>query len=102
MEKNSLQYPYFRHASRSRLELGECLQTGCLQGGKEEFEHSGEPYSLNSLWGGGERAGRCSESVCRVVECLGKVFCSSFYIPIVAIQDHHHNVNCRVPEVWSV
>ena len=35
--ENSLQYPFFRHASRSRLELGDCLQAGCLQGGSEEF-----------------------------------------------------------------
>ena len=47
--ENSLQYPFFRHASRSRLELGDCLQTGCLQGGEAEFEHGGEGYSLNSL-----------------------------------------------------
>ena len=47
--KNSLQYLFFRHASRSRLELGDCLQAGCLQGGGDEFEHDGEAYSLNSL-----------------------------------------------------
>ena len=41
--------PFFRHASRSRLELGEWLQAGCLQGGDEEFEHRGEAYSLNNL-----------------------------------------------------
>ena len=52
--ENSLQYPFFRHASRSRLELGDCLQAGCLQGGGEEFEHSGERYSLNSLLRGAE------------------------------------------------
>ena len=40
--ENSLQYPYFRKVSRSRLELGKCLQAGCLQGGEEE-------YSLNNL-----------------------------------------------------
>ena len=45
----SLQYLYFRHASRSRLELGECLQAGCLQGGDEEFKHGGVAYSLNNL-----------------------------------------------------
>ena len=45
--ENSLQYPFFRHASR--LELGECLQAGCLQGRDEEFEHGGEAYSLNNL-----------------------------------------------------
>ena len=47
--ENSLQYLHFRHVPRSRLELGECMQAGCLQGGEEEFEHVGEPYSLNSL-----------------------------------------------------
>ena len=47
--ENSLQYPFFRHASRSRLELGDCLQAGCLQGGSDDFEHGGEAYSLNSL-----------------------------------------------------
>ena len=35
--ENSLQYPFFRHASRSRLELGDWLQAGCLQGGSDEF-----------------------------------------------------------------
>ena len=50
----SLQYPFFRHASRSRLELGDCLQAGCLQGEIEEFEHGGEGYSLNSLLRGAE------------------------------------------------
>ena len=29
--ENSLQYPFFRHATRSWLELGDCLQVGCLQ-----------------------------------------------------------------------
>ena len=52
--ENSLQYPFFRHASRSRLELGDCLQANCLQGGGEEFEHGGEAYSLNSLLRGAE------------------------------------------------
>ena len=47
--ENSLQYRFFRHESRSRLELGDCLQANCLQGGSEEFEHGGEAYSLNSL-----------------------------------------------------
>ena len=47
--KTACKYPYFRHSSRSRLELGECLQAGCLQGGDEEFEHGGEAYSLNNL-----------------------------------------------------
>ena len=50
----TLQYPFFRHASRSRLELGDCLQAGCLQGGSEDFEHGGEAYSLNSLLRGAE------------------------------------------------
>ena len=44
--ENSLQYPFFRHASRSRLELGDCLQANCLQGGSEEFKHGGEAYLL--------------------------------------------------------
>ena len=44
-----MQYQYFQHASRSRLELGECLQAGCLQRGDEEFKHGGEAYSLNNL-----------------------------------------------------
>ena len=44
--ENSLQYPFFEHASRSRLELGDCLQAGCLQGVSEEFEHGGEEYYL--------------------------------------------------------
>ena len=52
--ENSLQYPFFRHASRSRLELGDCLQAGCLQGGGEEFEQTGEGYSLSSLLRGAE------------------------------------------------
>ena len=39
----------FQHASRSRLELGECLQAGCLQGGEGVFEHSRKAYSLNNL-----------------------------------------------------
>ena len=47
--ENSLQYSFFRHVSRSRLELGDCLQAGCLQGGDEEFKHSGEAYSLNHV-----------------------------------------------------
>ena len=47
--ENSLQCPSFRHGSRSRLELGECLQAGSLQRGDEEFEHGGEAYSLNNL-----------------------------------------------------
>ena len=34
--------PFFRHESRSRLELGDCLQVGFLQGGDEVFEHGGE------------------------------------------------------------
>ena len=46
---NSLPYPFFRHESRSRLELGECPRVGCLQGGDEEFEHDGEVYSVNNL-----------------------------------------------------
>ena len=37
------------------MELGECLQTGCLQGSEKEFEHSGEAYSLNSLLVGAEK-----------------------------------------------
>ena len=52
--ENSLQYPFFRQASRSRLELGDCLQAGCLQGVSEEFEHGGEGYSLNTLLRGAE------------------------------------------------
>ena len=52
--ENSLQYTFFRHACRSRLELGDCLQAGCLQGGNYEFEHGGEAYSLNSLIRGAE------------------------------------------------
>ena len=48
--ENSLQYPFFRNVSRSRLELWECLQAGCLQEGDEEFEHGGEAYSLNDLF----------------------------------------------------
>ena len=52
--ENSLQYPFFRHASRSRLELGDCLQANCLQGGSEELEHGGEAYLLNSLLRGAE------------------------------------------------
>ena len=52
--ENSLQYPFFRQASRSRLELGDCLQAGCLEGVSEEFEHSGEGYSLNTLLRGAE------------------------------------------------
>ena len=52
--ENSLQYPFFRHASWSRLELGDCLQAGCLQGVSEEFEHGGEGYSLNTLLRGAE------------------------------------------------
>ena len=44
--ENSLQYPFFRQASRSRLELGDCLQAGCLQGVSEENEHVGEEYYL--------------------------------------------------------
>ena len=47
--ENSLQYPNFRHASRSRLELGKCLYAGCLQGGEEEFKYGRESYSLNNL-----------------------------------------------------
>ena len=47
--ENSLQYPFFRHASRSRFEIGECIQAGCLQGGDEEYKHGGEAYSLNNL-----------------------------------------------------
>ena len=47
--ENSLQYPFFGHASRSRLELGDCLQAGCLQGVSEEFEHGGEEYYLKHL-----------------------------------------------------
>ena len=52
--KNSLQYTFFRHACRSRLELWDCMQAGCLQGGNYEFEHGGEAYSLNSLIRGAE------------------------------------------------
>ena len=52
--EDSLQYPFFRHASRSRLELGDCLQAGCLQGGDEGFEHGGEAYSLSWLLGEAE------------------------------------------------
>ena len=52
--EDSLQYPFFRHASRSRLELGDCLQAGCLQGGDEGFEHGGEVYSLSWLLGEAE------------------------------------------------
>ena len=47
--KNSLKYPFFQHASRSRLESGECLQAGCLQEGRERFEHYVEVYSLNCI-----------------------------------------------------
>ena len=46
--ENSLQHPFFGHASKSRLELGDCLQAGCPQGVSEEFEHGGEEYSLNT------------------------------------------------------
>ena len=52
--EDSLQYPFVRHSSRSRLELGYCLQAGCLQGGDEEFEHGGEAYSLSRLLGEAE------------------------------------------------
>ena len=52
--EDSLQYPFFRHTSRSRLELGDCLQSGCLQGGDEEFEYGGEAYSLSHLLRGAE------------------------------------------------
>ena len=31
------------------MELEECLQAGCLQGGEEEFKHGGELYFLNNL-----------------------------------------------------
>ena len=41
--------PLLWPAYRSRLELGECLQAGCLQGGDGELEHGGEAYSLNKL-----------------------------------------------------
>ena len=44
--ENSLQHPFFGHASKSRLELGDCLQAGCPQGVSEEFEHGGEEDSL--------------------------------------------------------
>ena len=47
--EKSLQYPFFRHMSRSRLELSERLQAGCLQGGDEKFENGEEGYSLNNL-----------------------------------------------------
>ena len=50
--EDSLRYPFFRHASRSRLELGDCLQAGCLQGEDEEFEHGEEAHSLNHLLSG--------------------------------------------------
>ena len=50
-----MHYPYFCHASRSRSELRECLQTGCLQGGKDELENGGESYSLNSFLRGAEK-----------------------------------------------
>ena len=46
---NSLPYPFSRHESRSRMELGECPQAGCLKGGDEEFEHNEEVYSVNNL-----------------------------------------------------
>ena len=46
---NSLPYPFFRHELRSRLELRECPQAGCLQGGDEEFEDKREVYSVNNL-----------------------------------------------------
>ena len=51
--EDSLQYPFFRHASRSRLLLGDCLQAGCLhlQGGDKGFEYGGEVYSLSRLLG---------------------------------------------------
>ena len=52
--ENSLKYPFLRNASRSRLELGDCLHAGCLQGGSDDFEHGGEAYSLNSLLRGAE------------------------------------------------
>ena len=52
--EDSLQYPFFRHASRSRLELGDCLLAGCLQGGDKGFEHGGEAYSLSRLLGEAE------------------------------------------------
>ena len=44
--ENSLQHPFFGHASKSRLELGDYLQAGCPQGVSEEFEHGGEEDSL--------------------------------------------------------
>ena len=52
--ESRLHYPFFQHASRLRLELGDCLQAGCLQEGGEEFEHGGEGYSLNSWLRGAE------------------------------------------------
>ena len=52
--EDSLQYPFFRHASRSRLDLVDCLLAGCLQGGDEGFEYGGEAYSLNQLLGEAE------------------------------------------------
>ena len=40
---------FLQTASRSRLELGDCLQAGCLQGEDEEFGHGEEANSLNHL-----------------------------------------------------
>ena len=47
--EDSLHYQFFRHVSRSRLELEDCLQAGCLLGGHKGFQHGGEAYSLNRL-----------------------------------------------------
>ena len=77
--------------SRSRLELEECLQASCLQGGKEEFKDSGEGYSLNNLlreWKDG--LGDALNHFAGLKSAWAK-YC-----------DHHDHVTCCTHEVWSV
>ena len=93
--ENSLQYPYFGHVSRSRLELGECQQAGCLQGGEEKFEHGGEPYSLNNL---------LREAEDGLVDAVNPFAEWAKYTTAVSmlICDYHDHVICCILEVWSV
>ena len=100
--ENSLQY--FRHASRSSIRVGDCLQEECLQGGDKEFKHGGEAYSLNHL---------LREAEDRLVNAVNPFYklrdvwnkyavVISMYFPVYPVCDNHGYVVCGVYEVWSI
>ena len=90
--ENNLQYPYFQHAARSRLELGECyLKAGCLQGGDEEFmakKHT--PWITR--WEEQGWIGKCSKSFHRVKKCMCEIYRNCIYA---------RSCPCNMRSSWS-